>query len=84
MGRHDDDSARRYRDKAEERRTMIPHTRDQKAREILENMAANYEPLAPASRRGLRRWIRRRVNTQISNWESGVTYVCAGHMPDGL
>lgn len=45
MGRHDDDSARRYRDKAEELRTMIPNTRDQKAREILENMAPSYELL---------------------------------------
>lgn len=51
MGRHDDDSARRYRDKAEELRTMIPNTRDQKAREILENMAASYELLPSVQER---------------------------------
>ena len=43
--RHDE-SSRRYRDKAEELRAMIPYTRDQNAREILENLATNYDHLA--------------------------------------
>jgi ERCC4-type nuclease len=45
MGGHGE-SARRYRDKAEELRAMIPHTNDQNAREILETIASNYDLLA--------------------------------------
>lgn len=47
MGRHDN-SARRYRDKAEELRAMIPNMADQNAREILEKIASNSDLLANA------------------------------------
>lgn len=45
MGRHDE-TARRYRDKAEELRTMVAYIKDQNAREIFENLATNYDHLA--------------------------------------
>jgi hypothetical protein len=49
MGRHDD-SGRRYRDKAEELGAMKPHTADQNAREILEQIASNSDLLASRPR----------------------------------
>jgi hypothetical protein len=45
MSEHDN-TARRYRDKAEELRALIPHTKDENAREILEKLATSYDFLA--------------------------------------